>query len=68
MSAKNITFINQNEPWRLAVAAVGFVLFLVGMLSLKETVFGTLIQPLGMLLLFAPQFIPFKLKYYVRYT
>ncbi|EAQ47903.1 MULTISPECIES: hypothetical protein [Leeuwenhoekiella] len=68
MSAKNITFINQNEPWRLAVAAVGFVLFLVGMLSLKETVFGTLIQPLGMLLLFVPHFIPFKLKNYVRYT
>lgn len=30
MSAKKITFINQNEPWRLAVPAVGFVLFLVG--------------------------------------
>ena len=68
MSGKKITFINQNEPWRLAVPAVGFVLFLVGMLSLKETVFGTLIQPLGMLLLFVPHFIPFKLKNYARLT
>ena len=65
---KRIVFINQNEPWRLAVPAVGFVLFLAGMLVLKETTLGIVIQPLGMLLLFAPQFIPFKLKNYVRYT
>ena len=68
MSAKKIIFINQNEPWRLAVPAVGFVLFLVGMLALKETVLGTVIQPLGMLLMFVPHFIPFKLKNYVRFT
>ena len=68
MSAKKITFINQNEPWRLTVPAVGFVLFLVGMLALKETALGSVIQPLGMLLMFVPHFIPFKLKNYVRYT
>ncbi|WP_167598447.1 hypothetical protein [Leeuwenhoekiella sp. ZYFB001] len=68
MSAKKITFINQNEPWRLAVPSVGFVLFLVGMLALKETALGTVIQPLGMLLMFVPHFIPFKLKNYVRFT
>lgn len=65
---KRIVFINQNEPWRLAVPAVGFVLFLAGMLVLKETTLGIVIQPLGMLLLFVPHFIPFKLKNYVRYT
>jgi len=65
---KTITFINQNEPWRLAIPAVGFVLFLIGMLALKETVLGTVIQPLGMLLMFVPHFIPFKLKNYVRFT
>ena len=65
---KRIVFINQNEPWRLAVPAVGFVLFLIGMLVLKETTLGIVIQPLGMLLLFVPHFIPFKLKNYVRYT
>ena len=68
MSAKKITFINQNEPWRLAVPAVGFVLFLVTMLALKETALGTVIQPLGMLLMFVPHFIPFKLKNYARLT
>ena len=66
--SKRIVFINQNEPWRLAVPAVGFVLFLAGMLVLKETTLGIVIQPLGMLLLFVPHFIPFKLKNYVRYT
>ena len=68
MSAKKITFINQNEPWRLAVPAVGFVLFLIGMLALQDTTLGAVFQLVGMLLLFAPQFIPFKLKNYVRYT
>ena len=66
--SKKIVFINQNEPWRLAVPAVGFVLFLVGMLALQDTTLGAVIQLVGMLLLFAPQFIPFKLKNYVRYT
>ena len=65
---KRIVFINQNEPWRLAVPAVGFVLFLIGMLALQDTTLGAVIQLVGMLLLFAPQFIPFKLKNYVRYT
>ena len=66
--SKKIVFINQNEPWRLAVPAVGFVLFLIGMLALQDTTLGAVIQLVGMLLLFAPQFIPFKLKNYVRYT
>jgi len=66
--SKRIVFINQNEPWRLAVPAVGFVLFLIGMLALQDTTLGAVIQLVGMLLLFAPQFIPFKLKNYVRYT
>jgi len=66
--SKRIVFINQNEPWRLAVPAVGFVLFLVGMLALKETTLGAAFQLVGMLLLFVPHFIPFKLKNYVRYT
>ena len=65
---KRIVFINQNEPWRLAVPAVGFVLFLMGMLALQDTTLGAVIQLVGMLLLFVPHFIPFKLKNYVRYT
>ena len=64
----NLTFINQNSPWRLIVPAVGLVVFFTGVLVFEDTSFGKLLQPTGMLLTFLPYFIPFKFKNTVRYS
>ena len=64
----NLTFINQNSPWRLIVPAIGLVAFFTGVLVFEDTSFGKLLQPAGMLLTFLPYFIPFKFKNTVRYS
>ena len=39
----NLTFINQNSPWRLIVPAIGLVAFFIGVLVFEDTSFGKLL-------------------------
>lgn len=63
---KDLTFINQRAPWKIAVATAG-VIIAAGSFFIYDGFKGNWLYIIGMIMMFANIIFPLKFKNYVRY-